>query len=137
MSCDSVDTSCSPDTGDTTLTSSYKSDPADTTVTGSWSSSSTMHQCSGGGPLAMVTPLHSFDTSHSRLSGGDTDDSSLVTSVGLTSHAHTGHTGHGGDLQQTHDQTHDTDISSQHLPPHFSDPSDQAQFESDKRQIYK
>ena len=26
---------------------------------------------------------------------------------------------------------------SNHLPPHFSDPSDQAQFEADKRQIYK
>lgn len=97
----------------------------------------TMHQCSGGGPLAMVTPLHTFDTSHtshSRLSGADPEES-LAAAVGLSSHA--GQLGHGADLQPPAGSTPDPSDPSQHLPPHFADPSDQAQFESDKRQIYK
>ena len=90
------------------------------------------HLGGGGGPLAMVTPLHSFDGpgghgghgGHPRL-GGEDDASQLgaaVASLGAGTEL-----GPGGQ---------DTDPS-QHLPPHFSDPSDQALFEADKRQIYK
>jgi len=97
----------------------------------------TMHHCSGGGPLAMVTPLHSFDTSHPvshpRLTG---DEESLAAAVGISSHS--GHAGsHQADLQQAAGSPDPHIDPSQHLPPHFSDPSDQAQFEADKRQIYK
>ena len=99
----------------------------------------TMHHCAGGGgPLAMVTPLHSFDTSsvgHHRLSGEVEPEESLAAAVGISSH-HSGLPGHQADLQQPDLTSPDTDPA-QHLPPPFSDPSDQAQFEADKRQIYK
>ena len=102
----------------------------------------TMHHCAGGGgPLAMVTPLHSFDTSsvgagHHRLSGEvEPEESSLAAAVGISSH-HSGLPVHQADLQQPDLTSPDTDPA-QHLPPPFSDPSDQAQFEADKRQIYK
>ena len=80
-----------------------------------------MHHLQGGGPLAMVTPLHTFDShpSHSRLA--ETEES-------LTGH------------QELEPPTPDNDgapLPPAPLPPHFNDPSDQAQFEADKRQIYK
>ena len=92
------------------------------------------HLGGGGGPLAMVTPLHSFDGpgghgghgghTHPRLGPGeDTEATQLGAAVASL--------GAGADLG-----VQDTDPSN-HLPPHFSDPSDQAQFEADKRQIYK
>lgn len=97
-----------------------------------------MHQCAGGGPLAMVTPLHSFDTGHHRLQSTGGEEESLAAAVGLSSHSLQSPV--AGDLQQHQaDQLNippDSDPS-QHLPPPFSDPSDQAQFEADKRQIYK
>jgi len=89
------------------------------------------HLGGGGGPLAMVTPLHSFDGGHGghthpRLGPGeDTEATQLGAAVASL--------GAGTDLGQG---VQDTDPSN-HLPPHFSDPSDQAQFEADKRQIYK
>lgn len=80
-----------------------------------------MHHLQGGGPLAMVTPLHTFDShpSHSRLAEPE---------EGLTGH------------QELEPPTPDNDgapLPPAPLPPHFNDPSDQAQFEADKRQIYK
>lgn len=105
------------------------SDPGDLLV-GSEScgggEASGMHHCvgGGGGPLAMVTPLHSFDshTSHSRLTEPEPEEVRA-----LTSHQ---------DLQPPTPDTEGTGPVPP-VPPHFSDPSDQAQFEADKRQIYK
>ena len=95
------------------------------------------HLGGGGGPLAMVTPLHSFDGpgghgghtghTHPRLTGTGEDDTASQLGAAVAS------LGAGADLGPG---VQDSDPSN-HLPPHFSDPSDQAQFEADKRQIYK
>ena len=101
-----------------------------------------MHHCSpGGGPLAMVTPLHNtFDPGHAHLAaphlGGSEEEEGgggLVSSLEQPSHHLPAAAGH----QLGADQLGDPADPSQHLPPHFSDPTDQAQFEADKRQIYK
>jgi len=101
-----------------------------------------MHHCSpGGGPLAMVTPLHNtFDPGHAHLAaphlGGAEEEEGgggLVSSLEQPSHHLPAAAGH----QLGADQLGDPADPSQHLPPHFSDPTDQAQFEADKRQIYK
>ena len=85
----------------------------------------------------MVTPLHSFDGpgghgghtghTHPRLTGTGEDDTASQLGAAVAS------LGAGADLGSG---VQDSDPSN-HLPPHFSDPSDQAQFEADKRQIYK
>ena len=85
----------------------------------------------------MVTPLHSFDGpgghgghtghTHPRLTGTGEDDTASQLGAAVAS------LGAGADLGPG---VQDSDPSN-HLPPHFSDPSDQAQFEADKRQIYK
>ena len=100
-----------------------------------------MHHCSpGGGPLAMVTPLHNtFDPGHAHLAaphlGGaeEEEGGGLVGGLEQPSHHLPAAAGH----QLGADQLGDPADPSQHLPPHFSDPTDQAQFEADKRQIYK
>lgn len=115
MSCDLAELSC-PDPGVTPAPA-----PCDPDM---------HHLGGGGGPLAMVTPLHSFDgpghgghTGHPRLTEDDSSQlGAAVASLGA-----------GADLGPS---VQDADPAN-HLPPHFSDPSDQAQFEADKRQIYK
>ena len=120
MSCDLADLTC-PDSGVTP-------------VSGPPLAPEMHHLGGGGGPLAMVTPLHSFDGpghgghtghTHPRLGGAEDDASQLGAAVASL--------GAGADLGPG---VQDADPSN-HLPPHFSDPSDQAQFEADKRQIYK
>jgi len=78
--------------------------------------SSSMHHCVGGGPLAMVTPLHTFDSHqpHSRLPEPEESVPGQATP-----------------------DSDGAPLPPGPLPPHFNDPSDQAQFEADKRQIYK
>ena len=78
--------------------------------------SSSMHHCVGGGPLAMVTPLHTFDSHqpHSRLPEPEESVQGQATP-----------------------DSDGAPLPPGPLPPHFNDPSDQAQFEADKRQIYK
>ena len=80
-----------------------------------------MHHCvgGGGGPLAMVTPLHSFDShnSHSRLTEPEPEVVRGLEPPGAPESEGAG--------------------PAPPVPAHFSDPSDQAQFEADKRQIYK
>jgi len=89
-----------------------------------------MHHCAVG-PLAMVTPLHNFDTS--RLSRHEED--SLAAAAISSHHQSPPHT----PLAQTSIPDPDSVLptGSQEAQPHFNDPSDQAQFESDKRLIYK
>ena len=105
--------------------------PGDLVVVGSEScggGEASMHHCvgggGGGGPLAMVTPLHTFD-SHNSISRLTEPEPEEVR--GLSGHP---------DLQPP---TPDSEGAGPvpPVPPHFSDPSDQAQFEADKRQIYK
>jgi len=91
-----------------------------------------MHHCvgggGGGGPLAMVTPLHTFDShnSHSRLTEPEPEEVRGLSSQ-MSSHA---------DLQPGTPDTEGVGPAPP-VPAHYSDPSDQAQFEADKRQIYK
>jgi len=88
-----------------------------------------MHPCSGG-PLAMATPLQTFpSTTSSRL---ESEDPSLPSmSSHLLAQA-------GGEVSQ---ETDTSELGSVGVEPSqsptFTDPGDQAQFEADKRQIYK
>ena len=89
-----------------------------------------MHHCVGGGPLAIHTPLHSFD-SHPAHSSHSSHTRLTEPEESLSSHP---------DLQSPSLSSQDNDggpLPPAPLPPHFNDPSDQAQFEADKRQIYK
>jgi len=100
-----------------------------------------MHHCAGG-PLAMVTPLHSFDT---RLTRHDEDS---LAAAAISSHHQSSPPPQLPQLSSHQPQTPQTQpiipesdsvlpAESQEAQPHFNDPSDQAQFEADKRQIYK
>lgn len=103
-----------------------------------------MHHVAG--PLAMVTPLHTFDSS--RLSRHDEES---LTAASITSHtSHSSHASHPTHQPQSPppgppppisrpdpDLTPLPGTSQQEAQPTFHDPSDQAQFEADKRSIYK
>lgn len=90
-----------------------------------------------GGPLAMVTPLHAFDGGRLRR-----DEDSLAAAT-ITSHQSqtpplTGGGGGGGSQAAAEADTPVVHPStSQEATPTFLNPSDQAQFEADKRLIYK
>jgi len=98
-----------------------------------------MQQCVGG-PLAMVSPLHSpltFDTRQmldSRVPSSE--DQSVVDSLAVVS-SHSGVSPPPSSI--THNPPHHDPDPTLLLDrqPSFSDPSDQALFEADKRQIYK
>ena len=116
-----------------------------------------MHHVAG--PLAMVTPLHTFDPAQ-RLGRHDEESITAASVTSVTSHGqaggpHPSHGGHGshGQPEQNSPPRHDPTGSGRHDPDHglplpstsasdtqqptFHDPSDQAQFETDKRSIYK
>jgi len=87
-----------------------------------------MQPCSGG-PLAMATPLQSFPASGATRLEVETDTSLPSMSSHLVS-------GSPGVPPET-DTSHLAAVSEPSQSPTFTDPGDQAQFEADKRQIYK
>lgn len=91
-----------------------------------------MHPC-GGGPLAMATPLHTFP-GHNSAPRLELEDSTHSPLPPMSSHLLS------PPSQEAHHQEDTTDLSASVEPaqsPTFTDPGDQAQFEADKRQIYK
>lgn len=104
-----------------------------------------MQQCVGG-PLAMVSPLHShtFDSRQLTDSRVPIEDQSVVDSLAVVS-SHSGPSlavvsSHSGVSSPTTSGQGQQDPDPPLLPdrqPSFTDPSDQALFEADKRQIYK